>query len=104
MKTYQKIVECFAVLSDPRHPDRPAAFDVHVVTMIDPEDGSGHFIDPRAPVRTLNVEQAKAEGLDIPQIAAAFESDALDDNIRLRARIAELEEGAERAARETQTR
>lgn len=77
MRTYQQITQCFAVLKDPANPRRRAAFDLHVVTMIDPEDGTAHFADPRAGVRVMTDKQARAEGLDIPEIAAAFHSEAL---------------------------
>lgn len=77
MKSYQKICECFAVMFDPANPKREAAFHVSVVTMLDPEDGGEPLMDSRIPAETLTMAEAKARGLELPAIAAAFESDTL---------------------------
>ena len=97
MKTYDKITECFAVLFDPAKPDRRPAVDVHVVTMIDLEDGSPPFMDPRQPVQVLTMEAAKARGLGIPQIAAAFDTDTNAEIDKLRREKAELEKRVDTA-------
>jgi len=100
MKTYDKIIESFAVLFDPSQPDRKPAFDVHVITMIDLEDGSPAFMDPRQPRRVLNVTQAKAAGFDLPEIAAALETDAMADLVSERGAKAEVEAARDAAHEE----
>jgi len=98
MRTYEKIVESFAVLFDPANPGREPAFDVHVVKMVDLEDGSTPFMDPRTPRKVLNVAEARRQGFDLPAIAAAMSSVAVVAMHTERARAEKSEVNASAAA------
>lgn len=73
MKKTPTPVQFLVMITDPLDTKRPAAWHLRVVDVVDLEDGTKPLLTND---RTLNMEQAKAEGFDVPEIASHFNAEA----------------------------
>jgi len=73
MKLVQVPIEYCAFLTDPNNPSRAADYHITVATYLDMGDGSP-LQEMQGKRRALTPAQCKAEGIEVPDVAKAFDT------------------------------